>query len=70
MRVGLLLAMSTCAMAQGIEARATGGVISFADDATVNQPTAGGSVRLYFSRRWSVEPQLMYARRTISTPVR
>jgi hypothetical protein len=67
MRVALLTAMATGAMAQGIEARATGGVISFADDGTVNQATAGGSVRFYFSRRWSVEPQLMYARRTIST---
>jgi hypothetical protein len=54
-------------MAQGIEARGTGGVISFADDGPINQATGGGSVRFYFSRRWSVEPQLMYARRTIST---
>ena len=67
MRVGLFFLMAAGAVAQTVEARATGGVISFADDGTVNQATVGGSVRIYLSRRWSVEPQLMYARRTIST---
>lgn len=66
-RMALVMVLASGAWAQGIEARATGGVISFADDGTVNQATVGGSLRIYFSRRWSVEPQLMYARRTIST---
>jgi hypothetical protein len=67
-RLGLLVCVaSAAALAQGIEARVTGGMISFADDGAVNQATVGGSARFYFSRRWSVEPQLMYARRTIST---
>jgi hypothetical protein len=66
-QIGVLLLMASAALAQGVEARLTGGVISFADDGTVNQAMGGGSLRVYFSRRWSVEPQLMYARRTIST---
>ena len=66
-RLGLVMLLASAAMAQVVEARFTGGVISFADDGTVNQAAGGGSVRVYFSRRWSVEPQIMYSRRTIST---
>lgn len=67
LRLAFVLLLASAAMAQGVEVRATGGVISFADDGTVNQAAGGGSLRIYFSRRWSVEPQLLYARRTIET---
>ena len=67
MRIGLtlVLLLAPAALAQGIETRASAGVISFADDGAVNEWTAGGSVRFYLSRRWSIEPQLMYARSTL-----
>jgi hypothetical protein len=35
---------------------------SFADEGAVNHFTAGGSLRVYLSRRWSVEPEFLYMR--------
>jgi outer membrane protein with beta-barrel domain len=49
--------------AQPIDARFTAGALVFADDGAVTLGEFGGSVRLYFSRRWSVEPELIFAKR-------
>src|SRR5262245_50158868 len=49
--------------AQPIDARLTAGALVFADDGAVTLGEFGGSVRLYFSRRWSVEPELIFAKR-------
>jgi hypothetical protein len=62
----LLLSARAPALAQPIEARFTAGAMFFADDATITIPAAGGSVRFYFSRRWSVEPGLMFGQRTLT----
>jgi hypothetical protein len=62
----LVFALALPAAAQTIEARGTVGAMIFADDGSVTEAAGGGSVRFYFSRRWSIEPQLMFARRTTS----
>jgi hypothetical protein len=50
------------AVAQTVHARFTAGTTVFADDGPVAEKTFGGSVRIYFSRRWSVEPEFLHAR--------
>ena len=55
-------AFSASALAQGIQSRFTAGTTIFADDGAVFEATVGGSVRFYFSRRWSVEPEFLHAR--------
>jgi hypothetical protein len=49
--------------AQAIQTRFTAGTTIFADDGAVYETTVGGSARLYFSRRWSVEPEFLHARK-------
>lgn len=62
MRVILLVFFETTLLAQGIQARFTAGSTIFADDGPVYETTIGGSLRYYFSRRWSVEPEFLFAR--------
>src|SRR5258707_13580053 len=61
----LLLAAAALGVAapEPIDARFTAGAMVFADDGPVTLIAFGGSVRFYFSRRWSVEPEVLYARR-------
>jgi opacity protein-like surface antigen len=61
-----LLSAAAASAAQPIEARVAAGAIFFADDGTVTEGTVGGSVRFYFSRRWSIEPALMFSQRAVS----
>src|SRR5258706_573383 len=56
------LLRSGVAAPQPIDARFTAGAMVFADDGPVTLIAFGGSVRFYFSRRWSVEPEVLYAR--------
>ena len=62
MRRALLLAWccSICAAAEATQARYTIGVTAFADDNTVYHGSAGGAVRVYLSRHWSVEPEYLF----------
>src|SRR5262245_1068212 len=53
----------SCACAEGIHGRITGGTTIFADDGAVYEATLGGSMRLYLSRRWSIEPEFLHARK-------
>jgi hypothetical protein len=57
----LLGAIAPCCVAQPIQARFTAGAITFADDGAVTEAVVGGGVRFHFSRRWSVEPEFLYA---------
>jgi hypothetical protein len=66
MRVVILSALltgafSSAGFAQGIMSRVTVGTTVFGDEGAVAEATVGGSVRFYFSRRWSVEPEYLYA---------
>ncbi|MEO7648893.1 MAG: outer membrane beta-barrel protein [Bryobacteraceae bacterium] len=56
----LFLLLAPAALAQRTEGRFTLGTTSFYDDGTVNHLTAGGSLRLYLTRRWSIEPEFLY----------
>jgi hypothetical protein len=58
----VLLVGATSAVAQGVRARFTAGTTIFADDGPVYEGTFGGSVRVYFTRRWSIEPEFLHAR--------
>jgi hypothetical protein len=58
----LLFAIAPALVAQRTEGRVTLGVTSFADEGAVNHFTAGGSARLYLSRRWSIEPEFLHMR--------
>jgi hypothetical protein len=51
------------ASAQGMQLWGTVGTTIFADEGAVYETTVGGSVRLYFSRRWSFEPEFLHARK-------
>ena len=55
----LLAPVIPAAFAQSGQARFTMGATVFADDGPVTQFTFGGGVRFYFSRRWSVEPEIL-----------
>src|SRR5215207_7463191 len=45
-----------------VEARATFGASGFGDELSYPHVVAGGSVRFYVTRRFSVEPELLYMR--------
>src|SRR4029450_856848 len=60
----LAAAITTSGAAQGIYPRFTAGATLFADDGVVRETTVGGSVRFYFSRRWSFEPEFLHARKS------
>lgn len=48
--------------AQRMEARFEAGVATYADEGAVNHFAAGGSLRTYLSRRWSVDPEFLHQR--------
>jgi hypothetical protein len=56
------LALIPWAAAQHVQARFTAGAMVFADDGAVVEAAVGGGLRIYFSRRWSVEPEFIHAR--------
>jgi len=58
-----LILYGTTLIAQEVQARFTAGSTIFADDGPVYEATFGGSVRFYFTRRWSIEPEFLHARR-------
>ena len=47
-----------------VEVRATFGAAGFGDELEYPHVVAGGSVRFYITRRFSVEPELLYMRRS------
>ena len=61
MRLLVIILIASTAYAEGMHARFTAGTTIFADDGPVSETTLGGSVRFYFSKRWSVEPEFLYA---------
>ena len=57
----LCCALHSTAVAQPTQVRFTAGVTTCADDGAVHEAAVGGGVRFHFSRRWSVEPEFIYA---------
>ena len=51
-----------------VEVKATLGGAAFAleDNDSLGHAAVGGAVRVYLSRRWSVEPEFMYMRRNVN----
>lgn len=49
---------------RNIELRGTFGYSAFADDSLLHHSVAGGSMRIYITRRFSVEPELLYMYRS------
>jgi len=62
-RVLVAAASLRAGFTEGIQPRFTAGTTIFADDGAVYETTVGGSFRLFFSRRWSFEPEFLHARR-------
>ena len=67
MRFALVAAVLLCALPglaqRQIDAKGSIGLASFVDDSADNHLLTGGSVRFYFSRRFSIEPEFLYLRR-------
>lgn len=51
-----------------VEVKVTAGGAAFAleDEDALGHTAVGGAVRVYLSRRWSVEPEFMYMRRNVN----
>ena len=64
MRLGILAALLLCALPalgqRQVDVKGSIGVASFVDDSADNHLLTGGSVRLYVTRRFSIEPELLY----------